>query len=192
VPTDDLKERILDVAMELAADGGFENVRQRDVAAGAGIALGTLYKRFRSKEDILSALLEREAAVFEKRIRRKPPAGASKVERLGSYYQSVTRTLCRKPQLARAMLRAMASGDEHAASNVVKYHGRMIGLVIYALRGDGDGEPTAREVQIATLLQHVWFAALVGWAAGFQTQKAVVEMMRQTAEITLRGTGVTP
>ena len=53
----DRKDRILDVAVNLAEAGGFENVRQRDVADQAGIALGTLYKSFLSKEHILSAAL---------------------------------------------------------------------------------------------------------------------------------------
>ena len=41
--------RILDAAIELAEQGGFEAVRLRDVAAQANVALGTLYRRFRSK-----------------------------------------------------------------------------------------------------------------------------------------------
>ncbi len=64
----DINERIFDVAIELAEEGGYDNVRQRDVAARAGVALGTLYKRFRSKEDILSAALERETAKLERRM----------------------------------------------------------------------------------------------------------------------------
>ena len=36
------RDTIIDVAIELAEDGGFENVRQRDVAAKAGIAAFTV------------------------------------------------------------------------------------------------------------------------------------------------------
>jgi AcrR family transcriptional regulator len=44
------RDRILDVAVALAEEGGFENVRQRDVAARAGVALGTLYKTSGAKK----------------------------------------------------------------------------------------------------------------------------------------------
>jgi hypothetical protein len=37
------------------------------------------------------------------------------------------------------------------------------------------------------ILQHVWFAALVGWAAGFHTQKTVVELMARSSAVVLRG-----
>ncbi len=50
--------RIVESAVELAEKGGFEAVRLRDVASHAGVALGTLYRRFRSKEDLLLAALE--------------------------------------------------------------------------------------------------------------------------------------
>ena len=37
--------RIIETTIELAEQGGFEAVRLRDVAAHAGVALGTLYRR---------------------------------------------------------------------------------------------------------------------------------------------------
>ena len=76
------RDKILDVAVALAEEGGFDNVRQRDVAAKAGVALGTLYKSFRSKEDILTAALEREAEFLERRMEAKPATGATPVDRV--------------------------------------------------------------------------------------------------------------
>jgi len=179
--SDEVRDRILDVAMELAAEGGFENVRQRDVARRAGIALGTLYKRFRSKEEILSALLARETGDLARRLASQPPRGATALERVDDYYRIVTRTLCRKPHLARAMLRAMTSGDAVAAT-VASYHGLMASLVVAAMRGDAAPAPaTADERQAATLLQHVWFASLVGWSAGLHGQQGVVDTMHAAA-----------
>src|SRR5262252_5457607 len=101
----DRKDRILDVGLDLAAAGGFENVRQRDVADQAGIALGTLYKSFSSKEHILSAANERE-----KRLKARPPAGDTPTERLQALFKIITRAMCHKPKLARAVIRALASG----------------------------------------------------------------------------------
>src|SRR5579862_470352 len=103
----DRRDKILDVAVALAEEGGFENVRQRDVAANAGVALGTLYKRFRSKEEILCAALEREAELLERRMETSPAIGRSSLERVGSFFTTLTRGLLKKPKFARAVLRAM-------------------------------------------------------------------------------------
>src|SRR5277367_5805591 len=75
------RDKILDVAVALAEEGGFDNVRQRDVAAKAGVALGTLYKSFRSKEDILTAALEREAEHLERRMEDNPAKGDTPLDR---------------------------------------------------------------------------------------------------------------
>lgn len=185
----DRRDKILDVAIALAEEGGFDNVRQRDVAAKAGVALGTLYKSFRSKEDILSAALERDTEGLERKLEKKPVTGDDVQERLGAFFQQVTRRLLRKPNFARAVLRAMASGDPEAASNVIAYHGRMTGMIIAAMRGDdaNTAPPADRETTLALLLQQIWFSALVGWSAGMHGQARVVDQVKTGIELLVRG-----
>jgi len=184
----DIAERITDVAIELAEEGGYDNVRQRDVAARANVALGTLYKHFRSKEDILSAAMSREAARLEVRLEKSPPRGDTIAERLGCFFETVTRGLCRRPNYARAVIRAMASGQPEVARHVVAYQGRINRLLIGAMRGaTSDAPPTERELTLSVLLQQLWFAALVGWAAGLHSQAAVVDQVARAADLLLAG-----
>ena len=187
----DRTDKIIDVAIALAEKGGFDNVRQREVAAKAGVALGTLYKRFRSKEDILCAALERETALLERRMEDSPVRGEDAVDRVTAFFKLVTRGLTRKPNYARAVIRAMASGVPETAANVTAYHGRMNGLVIAALRGTGRigfaeataSPPTKRETTLAFMLQQNWFAALVGWSAGMFGENEVIEQVRRAAQL---------
>ena len=191
----DRKDKILDAAVSLAEAGGFENVRQRDVAAAAGVALGTLYKRFRSKEDILVAALERETELLERRMEQNPAKGDSALERADAFFRIVTRALVRKPKYARAVLRAMASGEPEVAGKVTAYHGRMTGLIIAALRGTGrlgyseatTSPPSKKESTLALLLQQFWFAALVGWSAGLLSPTEVTEQVHTAAQLLIRG-----
>src|SRR5262245_37661220 len=131
------RNKILDVAVDLAEEGGFDNVRQRDVAANAGVALGTLYKSFRSKEDLLSAALEREAEQLERRMEDNPVKADTPLERVLAVFQLMTRALCKKPNYARAVLRAMSSGEPEVAGNIAAYQGRVNGMLIAAMRGVG-------------------------------------------------------
>ena len=191
----DRKDRILDVAIRLAEEGGFDNVRQRDVAAQAGVALGTLYNNFKGKEDLLSAALERETQTLEQRMNRKPIVEGNEVERLTSFFQSVTRALCRKPNYARATIKAMASGDEESAGNVVAYQAQMNSMIVAAMRGvkpsslkeEGAELPTEREFNLAILLQQLWFASLVGWSAKLHSQARIVEQTKMAAELLVLG-----
>jgi AcrR family transcriptional regulator len=189
------RDRILDVAVALAEEGGFENVRQRDVAARAGVALGTLYKSFRSKEDILSAALDREAETLERRLEDKPSLGNTSTERVSSLFSMMTRGLCKKPKYARAVLRAMASGEPEVAGKVAAYQERITGLIIAAMRGVGRlsysdikaSPPSTKEATMASALQQFWFAALVGWSAGLIGVTNVIEQMRWVTAVLDRG-----
>jgi AcrR family transcriptional regulator len=188
----DRKNKILDAAVSLAEEGGFDNVRQRDVAAQAGVALGTLYKRFRSKEDMLVAALDREATVLERRMQQTPPKGETPIERVSSFFAMATRGLVRKPKYARAMLRAVASGEPELAGRIAVYRGRIAGIIIAALRGPDEPDsvakpPSKTEATLANMLQQFWFAALVGWSAALISEKEVSEQTKLAAKLLIRG-----
>ncbi len=182
--------RIVATAVELAEEGGFEAVRMRDVAAHAGVALGTFYKRFRSKEDLLVAALELESEQLGKRLSKKMNGEGTRQERVLGFFDVATKGLTKKPNLAKAILRAVASGDPELSPRVAKFHNAMTRNITVALRGapiDDDSEVSELEENVSFLLQQVWFASLVGWSSGLHSRKKVVEQMRIAADLLLRG-----
>jgi AcrR family transcriptional regulator len=161
------------------------------VAAHAGVALGTLYRRFRSKEDLLLAALEQLVAEQEARLAQRPAEGDSPLERVTSFFQTITRALCRRPNLARALVRAIATGEPELTQKVHGFHTVMARMISAALRGAPSGAPAVvpseEEIRIADVLQRVWFATLVGWSNGLHAQPGIVEHTRNAAELLLRG-----
>ncbi|MGH0034920.1 MAG: TetR/AcrR family transcriptional regulator [Myxococcota bacterium] len=189
--------RIVETAVALAEQGGFEAVRLRDVAAQAGVALGTLYRRFRSKEDLLVAALDQETEDLERRILQRPPKGATALERVVALFSVATRGLLRRPNLARALIKAAASGDPELALQVAGFHDRMERLMLVALRGGvaeatgGAAQPADEsEQRVTDTLEAIWFSQLVGWSGGLQTQSSMIEGMRDSAQLLLRGAGL--
>lgn len=53
------RNEILDIASELFVQKGFEGTSTNDILEKVGIARGTLYYHFKSKEEILDAIVER-------------------------------------------------------------------------------------------------------------------------------------
>jgi TetR/AcrR family transcriptional regulator, cholesterol catabolism regulator len=184
--------RIVDVAVELAEQGGFEAVRLRDVAERSDVALGTLYKYFRSKEDILLFALDEEVARLEQALAVRPPSGDTPYARAVDFFRRTSRALIGRAPLARAMIRALTSADELAVK-VAAFQLRIARLVAAALRGEpadlaaplDASVGTPRERATALTLMHVWFSALVGWSAGLHTERSVVEQVRAAAELIL-------
>lgn len=72
---DERPDEILDAALEIFDDCGFDAARVEDVARRAGISKAGLYLYFDSKEALLRALIEREVAPFARTIRALAEAG---------------------------------------------------------------------------------------------------------------------
>ena len=117
---------------------------------------------------------------------RAPAAGDTALERVTDYFAAATRTLCRKPKLARAVLRAASSDDPELAGKIRNFHGVAGNMMLAALRGDPAAtldDATDGEVRICTALQQVWFAAMIGWMSGLHKQAEVVEQVRNAASL---------
>lgn len=187
---EDVERRVLDAALELASQGGFDAVRQREVAERAGVALGTLYKRFHSKDELLLGVLELESQKLATRLEREPPAGDTPLDRVTSHFTIATHYVVRKPRLGRAILRAVTSGDK-VSGRVMAYHARQLRHAVDALVGrDGGGSDGYSEedaLVVAPILLQVWFAALVGWSGELFDADSVVEQVRTAARLLLLG-----
>jgi AcrR family transcriptional regulator len=93
--------RVLDVASEIVAGGGFENITLESVAEGAGVSTGELRDRFGGLEPILVLMLNREFTgiylTMVDHIERDPEGG--KLSRIyyytlaGVYERPLARTL---------------------------------------------------------------------------------------------------
>lgn len=68
-PTGDKREAILRAAISVFAHNGYFNSKVADIAREAGVADGTVYLYFKSKEDILHSVFDRsvDAAIAEAR-----------------------------------------------------------------------------------------------------------------------------
>jgi AcrR family transcriptional regulator len=187
---DQRARRIVEIAVALAEKDGFAAVRMRDVAAQAGVALGTLYRRFRSKEEILVAALQIESMALEEIMREHAIPGETRHERLRHFFSVATHGLCAKPNLARALFRSIASGEDGVTEKVAAYHTIITRLITATMRGtrlDAGGEATEDEATVAFLLQHIWFATLVGWAGGLHDIDQIIEQVMAGADLLLRG-----
>jgi TetR/AcrR family transcriptional regulator, cholesterol catabolism regulator len=166
--------RIVDAAVELAEQGGFGAVRLRDVAERSDVALGTLYKYFRGKDDILLFAFNEGLRRLEQSLFERPVAGATPLERVTEFFRRASRGLVQNPQLGGALVRAMSGGDRETAVQIAGSNRRIARMLVAALRDrpvDPDSSmdafaPHETERELADALIAVWFAGLIGWVTG--------------------------
>jgi AcrR family transcriptional regulator len=164
-------------------------VRQRDVAARAKVALATVYARFASKDILLSAALELDNRRWMPELYKLQLRGRTPLARVTKLFEHMTALWLRRPQLARAALRAVTSGDHEAMLRQMVAQQRVNAVVVDALRGPEHAPALKREpaLRVATVLVMVWFANLTAWSAGIIDEAMLVDIMRQSAEMLLHG-----
>lgn len=195
--------RVLDAAGQLADQGGFEGVRLRDVAEASGVALGTLYRYFDSKEAILIHTIAEDLTALEERFCKEPIRGATALERVTEFFELLTRHQMLRPHYVRAAVRAIsfAGGETHALPQVAAFHLRMISMILAALRGEAprphtefvqeksDANPKESafcvEREQAEVLELIWFGLLVTWAGNLCEIERIVQKMRTAAQLIL-------
>ncbi len=101
------RRRLLEAAVALANEGGYDAVQMRDVAARAQVALGTLYRHYSSKDQLLLAALADQAGALRTRLAQRPPRGDRAGDRVADALRRATRALTREPNVTAAMVTAL-------------------------------------------------------------------------------------
>jgi AcrR family transcriptional regulator len=151
------RERLLRSAQELIEEGGYGAASVIAIADRAGVASGTLYRHFASKEelfvDVFRSVCDREVRAMRAAAERMPPE-ASPVDRLETVLATFAQRALRKPRLAWALIAEPV--DPLVDAERLAYRERYSALTAEALRaGIAAGELPEQNVELTA-------AALVG------------------------------
>ncbi len=156
------RSRVIGAATRLAAEGGYDAVQMRDVAAEANVSLGTIYRYFSSKDHLLASAMGDWLGELESRFGQRPPRGDTAADQVIDVFERSIGAVQRQPQLMAALIRAVSSTDAGVADATIEVHARLRGLIEEPLR---DFDPEIREA-IITNVRSVWFTLLVLWIIG--------------------------
>jgi AcrR family transcriptional regulator len=181
------RTRVLEAAIDLAAGGGYEVVQMREVAHRAGVAMGTIYRYFDSKDQLLAAALVDWSDRMAESLEARPPRGATPAERLIDVIRRASRNIERNPQLTSALITGVTSAE----AGVRQYQEAVAGSLARILSSGLDAVAPAERDGILRILRHVWFAALLGWVNGWRGVRSVGEELEFAARYLLgdRGDG---
>ena len=161
------RSRMLDSAIRLATDGGYDAVQMREVADGAGVALGTLYRYFPSKVHLLVAALANQFEAAEAITASRPITGINAHERVMKILGRTTVALQKQPQLTEALVRSFMFADASVLEEIERVGDHLTRMIARAIAGSPDhGQATAEEAAIIRVIADVWLSTLVSWANG--------------------------
>jgi AcrR family transcriptional regulator len=136
--------RIVEAGLSLLRSHDHQQIQMKDVAAEAGVALGTVYRYFQSKDHLFAEVLAHWAAELQANVERRPLRGESNAERLTDVLHRSMRAFQGWPQLARVVMSLEASEDPFTREIFARNMARNTQIYVEALRGLPDD--VAREV----------------------------------------------
>jgi AcrR family transcriptional regulator len=101
--TDGKRARLLDAALDLFETRGFDGVAVPEIAAKAGVAVGTVYRYFPSKEALVNALYRHWKGVYNDLILSPLPPGLQARDQFTTYWQRMTDFARTYPRAVRFM-----------------------------------------------------------------------------------------
>jgi AcrR family transcriptional regulator len=151
------RERLLRAARELIEEGGYSAASVVAIAGRAGVAAGTLYRHFESKEElfveVFRSVCDREVEAMGVAAAQMAP-GSSHVDRLVTVLSTFAQRALRRPRLAWALIAEPV--DPLVDAERLAYRERYSALTAETLRlGIAAGELPEQDVELTA-------AALVG------------------------------
>jgi AcrR family transcriptional regulator len=177
------RQRVIDAAMALGLEGGYEAVQMRDVAARADVAMGTVYRYFTSKDHLLAATLVHWVELLDTRIGQHPPRGDHPADRVLDVLDRALRAMGRQPKLVAAVFTSLSSPDPAAVGCQQQITLLMEGIIARAMGDTGVEVPDMPDR--ARMIGHVWYSALVGWINGWSTMARVYDELAVSVRLLL-------
>ena len=162
------RKHLIRAAIELVSEIGVERVQMKQVSERSGVALGTTYRYFSSKDHLLASAVSdwrgQLMADIAAELRGSPaPPGAS--DRVVRFVHRGMRAFQRQPNLAHLLVSVTVSTDPFASEAVeaMASAGRASLLAVMP-----DVPPAAGAV-LPLLIDSAWTSELVAWVTGRTT-----------------------
>jgi AcrR family transcriptional regulator len=178
------RQRIIEAAIELGSEGGYDAVHMRVVAERAGVALATVYRYFESKDHLLSASVSEWTAQLRTQLVRAPARGDTPVEQLVDVLRRASGATERRPLFTAALIRALQSPDPGVAAAAADVRSQISAITEPILNHLLSPE----EVDgIVSVIGHVWNSTLMAWANGRAPISFVGNELERAARLLLAG-----
>ncbi|HEY3845088.1 MAG TPA: TetR/AcrR family transcriptional regulator [Acidimicrobiales bacterium] len=156
------RQRLIDAGLVLLRRDDYAQIQVKDVAEEAGVALGTLYNYFSSKEHLFAEVLVQWAATLRASLANHPLDGITPGERLIQALHRSVRAFQQQPQLARLVSTLQMSSDPFATEILSRLDQATRGVYLEILR---DFEPPLAQ-RIIRSASAIFDSFLRSWSAG--------------------------
>jgi AcrR family transcriptional regulator len=175
------RQRIVEAGLALLRNHEHSQIQMKDVASEAGVALGTVYRYFQSKDHLFAEVLAHWAAQLRTNVERRPLKGESNAERLTDVLHRSMRAFQSWPQLARVVMSLEASEDPFTREIFARNMAGNTAVYIEALRG----LPNDLAADVVNVAASVFDLQLRQWVVGAQSIAQVYDRISRAVWVLL-------
>ena len=137
------RQRIVRAGLRALANSDHDQVKITEVARDAGVALGTVYHYFSSKEHLLAAVFVEWQGAMKKKLQKDSPKGDTEEDRLRDVFHRTIRAFQLQPQFFRVVLALGVTTDPNAADLFQGTQPQFRSIMDTALGGSPDEDRAA-------------------------------------------------
>ncbi len=184
------RRAIMQAAVELFAEKGFEGTSIEDLARAAGVGKGTVYGYFQDKNEIFLAFCEEELDYTFGVLSEKTDPDASLIEQLMTLFMTQFHVVTENREFGRHLIREMAfprAGDAHKSKDLDARYLEAVGAILDRAQKRGELREGYDPFLATAHFYSLYLIALSGFYSGYvstieEVEASLRELIRQTIE----------
>lgn len=176
---------LMEAALRLFGENGYDATTVKDITDAAGVAKGTFFNYFETKEAILPAIAAHRLEQLDAVLTSREEAPASPVARIKLALRLVAEDpLCQRElahQLFTAMMNRREVGPEQALRD-------LLAIQVRQAQALGEIDPARDPLYLASAIRSLFFQRLVLWHQGHRLAP-LPELLDQSVDLLLNGVG---
>jgi TetR/AcrR family transcriptional regulator, fatty acid metabolism regulator protein len=180
--TTDKRGRILDAAIKMFAERGFHTATVAEIARAAGVADGTIYLYFKSKEDLLLRLFDEKMTELLAEAKDELSREKSAPDKLRRFIQLHLLLVERNPDLASVLIVELRQSAQFLKAADRAKLAAYVDLIAEVVRAGQESGELSQAISPATVKRAV-FGALDELALGWLLSGRRTSLKKTAAEV---------
>ena len=182
IKSGDKRARILDAAVKVFAGRGFHSATVAEIARAAGVADGTIYLYFKSKDDLLLRLFEEKMTAILAEARTTLAEARSAPDKLRAFIQLHLSLVERNPDLAAVLIVELRQSAQFLKAKGREKLAAYVDLIAEVVRAGQQGGELLDSISPGTVKRAI-FGALDELALGWLLSGRKNSLKKTAAEV---------
>jgi len=175
------KKQILEAALTLFNDNGYENTSIEQIARTAGVGKGTIYGYFETKKDIIKGFCEEEIEKIHWQLVNNTDENANILEQMMTIYMTEFQHVTQNKEFGRLYMREAVFPDDASQQDNLEIEDKYFALLFPILEKAQQRGELRKDIELLHLTAHfysIYLLVISAWYTGRIADSEVADAMK--------------